>query len=202
MSCHPLPCKEVDAGHALRAPSRASKGQWVLAATVLGSSMEFIDGTVVNVSLPSLQSDFHASGVQAQWVVECYALFLSSMLLIGGSIGDRLGLRRTFVSGVIIFAIASVSCGLAPNIALLFLARGLQGVGGALLVPNSLALLSSSYSDVERGKAIGTWSGFIALMTAIGPIMGRCWFSMARGVGCSFLTYRSHLRRYGSPFGK
>jgi EmrB/QacA subfamily drug resistance transporter len=134
--------------------------------------MEFIDGTVVNVALPSLQAAFHASGSQVQWVVEAYALFISSLILVGGSFGDRFGLRRTFLTGVIIFAAASVWCGVAPSITQLLIARCLQGVGGALLVPNSLALLSVTFPESKRGRAIGTWSGFASLMTAMGPIVG------------------------------
>jgi EmrB/QacA subfamily drug resistance transporter len=145
---------------------------WVLAATVLGSSMEFIDGTVVNVALPALQQGMNATGAQVQWVVEAYALFLSALLLVGGSLGDRLGLRRIFLAGVVLFAVASVWCGVAPSIGQLIAARALQGVGGAMLVPNSLALVSAHFPPEERGRAIGTWSGFAAMMTALGPVVG------------------------------
>lgn len=134
--------------------------------------MEFIDGTVVNVALPSLQHSFGATGTQVQWVVETYALFLASLLLAGGSLGDRFGLRRTFLTGVILFACASAWCGLAPNLMELLAARSLQGVAGALLVPNSLAFLSASFSTEQRGKAIGTWSACASIMTALGPLMG------------------------------
>jgi EmrB/QacA subfamily drug resistance transporter len=145
---------------------------WVLAATVLGSSMEFIDGTVVNVALPALQQGLGATGAQVQWVVEAYALFLSALLLVGGSLGDRLGLRKVFLAGVVLFAAASIWCGLASTIGQLIAARALQGVGGAMLVPNSLALVSAHFPPEERGRAIGTWSGFAAMMTALGPIAG------------------------------
>jgi EmrB/QacA subfamily drug resistance transporter len=134
--------------------------------------MEFIDGTVVNVALPSLQAGFHATGSQVQWVVEAYALFISSLILVGGTFGDRFGLRRSFVAGVVIFSAASVWCGVAPTITQFLIGRCLQGVGGALLVPNSLALLSVNFSESRRGRAIGTWSGFAAMMTALGPIVG------------------------------
>ncbi len=147
-------------------------GTWVLAATVLGSSMEYIDGTVVNVALPSMQTGLGASGSQVQWVVEAYALFLSALLLVGGSMGDIFGRRRIFVIGVTLFASASVWCGVAPTIGQLIAGRCLQGVGGAMLVPSSLALISSCFPPETRGKAIGTWSGFSAMMMALGPVVG------------------------------
>ncbi|MDP8980226.1 MAG: MFS transporter [Acidobacteriota bacterium] len=150
--------------------------RWVLAATILGSSMAFIDGTVVNVALPALQSDLHANIADIQWVVESYALFLASLLLIGGSLGDRYGRRKIFVSGVVLFAAASAWCGLAPNISQLIIARGFQGVGGALLVPGSLALITANFPEKARGRAIGTWSGFTAITAAIGPVLGG-WFT-------------------------
>src|SRR6185503_4002248 len=136
------------------------------------SSMAFIDGTVVNVALPFLQSNLHATAIGIQWVVEAYLLFLSALLLVGGTLGDRYGRRRIFNAGVVIFAIASALCGMAANIEQLIAARAVQGVGGALLVPGSLALISSSFNEKERGKAIGTWSGFSAMTTAIGPVLG------------------------------
>jgi MFS family permease len=134
--------------------------------------MEYIDGTVVNVALPNLQSSLNATGAQVQWVVEAYAIFLSSLLLVGGSLGDRFGLRRAFLCGVALFAFASLWCGFSHGIGQLLFARCLQGVGGALLVPNSLALLSAEFDGSERAKAIGTWSGFAAIMTALGPVLG------------------------------
>ena len=172
MNCGPMPCKEVDTSVAVVSGPRESSKNWVLAATILGSSMEFIDGTVVNVALPNLQSSLGATGAQAQWVVEAYALFISSLLLIGGSLGDRFGLRRTFLRGVVLFTTASIRCGLAPGIEQLLIGRCLQGIGGALLVPNSLALLSAYFQGTERGRAIGTWSGFASIMTAFGPVLG------------------------------
>lgn len=144
----------------------------VLAATILGSSMEFIDGTVVNVALPQLQTSLNATGAEVQWIVEAYTLFLAALLLVGGSLGDRFGLRRVFLAGVLSFAGASLLCGLAPGIYMLLLARCLQGVSGALLVPNSLALLSASFPPERRARAIGTWSGAAATMTAVGPLLG------------------------------
>ena len=134
--------------------------------------MAFIDGTVVNVALPFLQTNLNATAIGIQWVVEAYSLFLSALLLVGGSLGDRYGRRRIFNIGVVIFAIASALCGFAANIEQLIIARAVQGIGGALLVPGSLALISSSFDEDKRGKAIGTWSGFSAITTAIGPVLG------------------------------
>jgi EmrB/QacA subfamily drug resistance transporter len=134
--------------------------------------MVFIDGTVINVALPALQTNLNASVVDVQWVVEAYALFLAALLLAGGSLGDHYGRRRIYATGVALFALASVWCGLAPGINQLIIARAVQGIGGALLVPGSLALISASFRDEERGRAIGTWSGFTAITSAIGPVLG------------------------------
>lgn len=144
----------------------------MLAATILGSSIVFIDGTVVNVALPRLQTVLNATGADVQWVVESYALLLAALLLVGGSLGDRWGRRRVFALGVALFAAASVWCGLSPNVDQLILARAFQGAGGALLTPNSLALISASFSVEQRGRAIGTWSGFTAITAAVGPLLG------------------------------
>jgi EmrB/QacA subfamily drug resistance transporter len=138
--------------------------------------MAFIDGTVVNVALPALQSALGATLAEVQWVVESYALFLAALLLIGGSLGDRYGRRRIFTVGVVLFSAASAWCGLAPDIRQLIVARGLQGIGGALLVPGSLALISANFSQQDRGRAIGTWSGFTSITAAIGPVLGG-WFT-------------------------
>jgi EmrB/QacA subfamily drug resistance transporter len=134
--------------------------------------MAFIDGTVVNVSLPALQANLGATVQDVQWVVESYALLLASLLLIGGSMGDRFGRRRVFSVGVSVFALASVACGAAQSINQLIVARAVQGVGAALLVPGSLAIISASFKEERRGKAIGTWSGFTAITAAVGPILG------------------------------
>ncbi len=134
--------------------------------------MAFIDGTVVNVALPALQATFHASVTDIQWVVESYALLLSSLLLLGGSLGDLYGRRKIFLYGIVLFAIGSSWCGLAPSIAVLIVARGLQGIGAALLVPGSLAIISASYTEAERGRAIGTWSAFTAITASLGPVLG------------------------------
>src|SRR3979409_1869190 len=126
-------------------------GRWVLAATILASSMAFIDGTVVNVALPALQSSLNATAVDVQWVIEAYSLLLSALLLVGGSLGDHYGRRRVFLIGVALFAAASTWCGFALNIHQLILARAAQGLGAALLVPGSLAIISSSFPENERG---------------------------------------------------
>lgn len=149
-----------------------ARGRWILAATILASSMVFIDGTVVNVALPALQRELAASLADVQWVVEAYALFLSSLLLVGGATGDRVGRRRVFACGVGLFTAASIACGLAGTVRQLIVARAFQGIGGALLVPGSLAIISASFAERERGKAIGTWSGATALTTALGPVLG------------------------------
>ena len=145
---------------------------WVLAATILGSSMTFIDGTVVNVALPTVQRTFHATSADLQWVIEAYSLFLSALILVGGSLGDRLGRRRVFAFGIVLFTIASIGCGAAPGIGVLIAARSLQGVGGACLVPGSLAIISAAFDPSRRGKAIGTWAGFTTITTALGPVLG------------------------------
>jgi EmrB/QacA subfamily drug resistance transporter len=134
--------------------------------------MAFIDGTVVNVALPALQTNLNATIVDVQWVIEAYSLLLAALLLVGGSLGDHYGRRRVFMIGVTLFAAASVSCGLASNIHQLIVTRAAQGLGAALLVPGSLAIISSSFAENERGRAIGTWSGFSAITTAIGPVIG------------------------------
>src|SRR5689334_23824719 len=133
-----------------------SRGRWVLAATILASSMAFIDNTVVNVALPALQTNLNATAVDVQWVVEAYSLLLSAFLLVGGSLGDHYGRRRIFLIGVTVFAIASVACGFAANVAQLVAARALQGFGAALLTPGSLAIISNSFTEEDRGRAIGT----------------------------------------------
>jgi EmrB/QacA subfamily drug resistance transporter len=151
---------------------QAPNGKWVLAATILGSSMAFIDGTAVTVALPAIQAAFHANANQIQWIIEAYALFLASLLLVGGSLGDLYGRRIVFTSGVVIFGVGSAWCGLAQSILWLITARGLQGIGAALLVPGSLALISVGFPPALRGRAIGIWSGFSAMTAAIGPVLG------------------------------
>ena len=168
------PCDEgvVTARKAPSTKCGQSQRRWTLAATILGSSMAFIDGTVVNVALPALQKNLNATVTDVQWVVEAYTLFLAALLLLGGSLGDHFGRREIYAVGVALFALASIWCGLAPNIHQLIVARAAQGIGGALLVPGSLAIISATFSEDERGKAIGTWSGATAITTALGPLLG------------------------------
>jgi EmrB/QacA subfamily drug resistance transporter len=134
--------------------------------------MVFIDGTVVNVALAALQTDLQATAIDVQWVVEGYALLLAALLLVGGSLGDAYGRKRIYMIGVVVFAAASAWCGFAPNVRQLIYARVVQGIGAALLVPGSLAIISASFSEQDRGRAIGTWSGFTAITTAVGPVIG------------------------------
>src|SRR5438132_4758972 len=168
------PCDESVINTRKPAKTRCGKaqGRWTLAATILGSSMVFIDGTVVNVALPALQTKLNATATDVQWVVEAYTLFLAALLLFGGSLGDRFGRKKIYAIGIAVFALASIWCGLAPNIAQLIVARAVQGVGGALLVPGSLAIISATFSEEDRGRAIGTWSGATAITTALGPLLG------------------------------
>jgi len=144
----------------------------VLAATILGSSLAFIDGTVVSVALPAIAREFGAQGADVQWIVESYALFLSALLIVGGSLGDRFGRRRVYALGVLVFTLASIVCGVAPSVSWLIAARAAQGAGAALLVPGSLALISASFDPARRGQAIGTWSGFSGITAALGPVLG------------------------------
>ena len=154
------------------APCTKSQGRWVLAATIIGSSMAFIDGTVVNVALPVLQREFDTTIIQLQWVVESYALFLAALILVGGVMGDHFGRRRVFAAGAAVFAAASLWCGAAPDVGQLIAARAVQGVGAAMLVPGSLAMISHTFNQAQRGRAIGTWSGLTALAMAVGPVLG------------------------------
>ena len=147
-------------------------GQAVLSAAIIGSSMTFIDGTVVNVALPVLRQKLAATAAEVQWIVEAYMLFLASLILVGGALGDRWGRRRVFVVGILIFSAASAWCGMAPNVGHLIVARGAQGIGAALLVPGSLALISANFSKKSRGRAIGTWAAFTSIAAGIGPILG------------------------------
>jgi len=145
---------------------------WVLAATIAGSSMVFINGSTVNVALPALQQQLGASVTGIQWVVNAYSLFLAALILLGGSLGDQFGRRRMFMIGVGLFAAASLGCGLSPNLPSLVAARAVQGVGGALLTPGSLAIISATFEGEAEGRAIGLWAGFSALTSALGPVLG------------------------------
>jgi len=165
------PCDEV-AVRPSETPCGPEARNWILAATILGSSMAFIDSTVVNIALPAFQTSFHATIVDQQWIVESYGLFLGALILAGGSLGDLFGRRLVYLVGVAVFALASLACGLATNVHLLIAERSIQGVGAALLVPGSLAIISASFDEDNRGKAIGIWSGFTAITSAIGPVLG------------------------------
>jgi EmrB/QacA subfamily drug resistance transporter len=170
---HRLPCETPEAQH----PSEVSPQdtRWVLPATILGSSMSFIDGSVVNVALPAMQHSLGTSFGALQWVVNGYMLTFASLILFGGSAGDRFGRRRVFIIGLCLFALASLSCGLAPSASWVIAARLAQGAGAALLTPTSLAIIGSAYSGESRGVAIGTWAAAGALTTALGPPLGG-WF--------------------------
>jgi len=149
-----------------------ASGRWLLTATVLGSGVAFLDGTVVNVALPAIGRDLGADLAGLQWTITGYALTLAALILLGGSLGDRYGRRRVYLIGVAWFGIASLACALAPNIATLVGARLLQGIGGALMTPGSLAIIQASFAPADRAKAIGTWSGLAGVTTIIGPFVG------------------------------
>src|SRR5246127_1393285 len=150
----------------------SAPGRWLLAVAVLGSGIAFLDATVVNVALPDIGRDLHASTSTLQWILNGYTLTLASLILLGGSLGDRYGRRRVFVFGTGLFTIASLLCAVAPNAELLVVARLVQGVGGALLTPGSLAMVESSFRPAERARAIGAWSGLGGVATALGPLLG------------------------------
>jgi EmrB/QacA subfamily drug resistance transporter len=168
-----FPCdKAIVATTPPGAPCAKGAEPWILAATILASSMAFIDGTVVNVALPALQRSLGATLADGQWVIEAYELMLAALLLVGGAAGDRFGRRRVFIVGVVVFVAASIACGLSDRVGVLIAGRAIQGVGGAMLVPGSLALISASFDKERRGRAIGAWSGFTAITTAFGPVLG------------------------------
>ena len=150
---------------------RGSFGAWILASTIIGSSMVFIDGTAVNVALPVMQRDLHATIAQSQWFVEAYALFLAALILVGGSLGDHFGRKRMFMAGVAGFAVASAACGISQTAFELTVARAAQGMASALLTPGSLAIIGASFSPRERGGAIGIWSSLTAVTSAAGPVL-------------------------------
>ncbi|MDX3237324.1 DHA2 family efflux MFS transporter permease subunit [Streptomyces sp. ME03-5709C] len=149
-----------------------ANGRWVLAAVVLGSGMTLLDGTVVNVALPTIGKDLGATLAGLQWTINAYTLTLAALILLGGSLGDRFGRRRLFIIGTVWFALASLLCGIAPGIEVLIGARALQGVGGALLTPGSLALIQASFATKDRARAIGVWSGLGGIAGALGPLLG------------------------------
>jgi MFS family permease len=145
---------------------------WVLAATILGSSMAFIDETALPVALPAIQSNLGATAVDGQWVIAAYTLLLAALVLVGGALGDLLGRRRAFLVGVLLFAVASAWYGLSQSAEQLIVARGLQGMGAALLVPNSLAIIGASFEEERRGKAIGMWTSLTSVTLILGPVLG------------------------------
>jgi len=150
----------------------SSAGKWIMVSTVLASSMAFIDATALNVVLPALQKSLEASGADLFWILNAYLLMLASLILIGGSLGDKLGRKKIFMAGIFIFICGSAACGVSPGVTYLIIFRIIQGIGGALMIPGSLSLISSSINSNERGKAIGTWSAFTTLVTLGGPILG------------------------------
>src|SRR6267378_1786915 len=150
----------------------STAGRWVLAVAVLGSGLAFLDGTVVNVALPDIGRDLNASTSDLQWVLNGYLLTLASLILLGGSLGDRYGRRLVFVVGAGLFTAASLLCAVAPTAELLIGARLLQGIGGALLTPGSLAMIEASFRPTDRARAIGAWSGLGGVATAVGPLLG------------------------------
>lgn len=162
----------VPAAHGSGLLYDSKRGRWVLLATILGSGMAQLDGSVVNVALPRIGTDLHAGLTSLQWTVNAYTLTLAGLLLLGGSLGDRLGRRRVFVVGVIWFALASAACAAAPTVGLLVAARAVQGVGAALLTPGSLAILQSTFRPEDRATAVGAWSGLGGIASALGPVVG------------------------------
>src|SRR5205085_11941184 len=150
----------------------SARGRWVILATVLGSGMAFLDSTVVNIALPRIGTDLGIGLSGLQWTVNAYTLTLSGFLLLGGSLGDRYGRRLVFLVGVVWFAVASLACAVAPTGAALVAARGLQGIGAALLTPGSLAIIEASFRPDDRSAAIGAWSGLGGVAVAIGPFLG------------------------------
>ena len=150
----------------------SAPGRWVLAITVLGSGIAALDATVVNIALPAIGRDFHTGIAALQWVMTSYILTLAAFLLIGGSLGDRFGRRKVYLIGIVWFALASAACGFAPSAVFLIVTRVLQGVGGALLTPGSLAILEASFAPADRARAIGAWSGLGGVAIAAGPLIG------------------------------
>src|ERR1700735_2137665 len=181
---HQVPSATRDQPGAIRLSQPA--GRWVLVATVLGSSMAMLDGTVVNVALPTIGRHLDASLGGLQWTVTAYTLALAGLILLGGALGDRLGRRKVFLTGVAWFALASALCGLAPDIGVLIAARVLQGIGGALLVPGSLAIIQATFDPEDRPRAVGAWSGLGGVAGAVGPLLGG-WIVVAAGWRWVFL---------------
>jgi EmrB/QacA subfamily drug resistance transporter len=157
---------------AIAKESSAREGNWVLAAAILASSMAFIDGSALNVALPALQADLNASGAELLWIINGYLLMLAALILIGGSLGDQVGRKKVFIAGISLFVVASLACGLAPSTQWLIGARIVQGIGGALMIPGSLAIIGAYFGPDQRGRAIGTWSAATTIVTVAGPVLG------------------------------
>jgi MFS family permease len=172
--------------NSLNTDARPAKTGWILAATMLASSLAFIDGSVTNVALPSIGRDLHGDAASLQWIVNAYLLPLSALLLVGGAAGDHFGRRRILILGTALFAAASILCALAPDLRLLLAARAAQGVGAAMLMPNSLGILGSSFKGEARGRAVGTWASAGAIASAVGPPLGG-WLVGAAGWRAIFL---------------
>ena len=151
---------------------RSSAGKWIMVSAILASAMAFIDSTALNVILPSLQKNLNASGTDLFWILNAYLLMLASLILIGGSLGDKLGRKKVFMAGILVFILGSAACGFSGSVILLVAFRIIQGVGGALMIPGSLSIISSSINEQEKGKAIGTWSAFTTIVTMGGPVLG------------------------------
>jgi EmrB/QacA subfamily drug resistance transporter len=183
------------------APCAPEHRRWVLAATIAGSAMAFVDGTVVNIALPAIQRSFDASVAGLQWVVNGYLLLLGALILVGGALGDRVGRKRVFLAGIVLFALASLGCALAPTLSALVVARVAQGIGAAMLVPQSLAILAACFPSSVRGKAIGSWAAASAITTSIGPPLGGLlidllswrvafWINLPLAAAALWLTWR------------
>src|SRR4051812_11208549 len=151
---------------------QSAGGKWIMSACILASAMAFIDATALNVVLPSLQQSLQAKGTDLFWILNAYLLMLAAFILLGGSLGDKLGRKKIFMTGITVFIFGSIVCGCSLSINMLIVCRALQGVGGALMIPGSLSIISSSFNDNERGKAIGTWSAITTMVTVGGPIVG------------------------------
>jgi EmrB/QacA subfamily drug resistance transporter len=168
----PRPCEQLAISSTQLVPACVGRKEWVLAAAVLGSAMSLIDESVVNVALPGIERQLDATLPAMQWIINAYTLCISALLLVGGAAADQYGRRRVFLIGITIFAVASLGCGLAPGISVLIASRAIQGIGAALLIPCSLALIGAAYDEKERGTAIGIWSGASAVAAGGGPLLG------------------------------
>ena len=173
--------------------------RWVLAATILASTIAYVDESVVNVALPAIGRDLAAEPAALQWVINAYTLCLAAFLLVGGAAGDRLGRRRIFIAGVALFGAASLGCGLSRDIGQLIAARAVQGLGAALLIPCSLAIIGAAFPENERGRAIGTWAGFSAIAAAVGPLLGGWIVDHLPWQAIFFINPCSALPRSGLP---